>query len=239
MLGTQLTHCIFLAEKKKEKKIENLQKSQSILSEICCLCFLKVFSLFVVKTNSWSGVRNNRTSQQRREIQERRSRDGLSARFPGAGFLSASRTTSAARGHRPPATARGRDLSRAQRLPARPSERRARTPSGARGRTVRAAVRAASRILREPPARPRRGCGGLRRTRAVTCLGLGGAQLQGRLFPSPPIFRICAGETPAIFPLHSTPFPSATVLFALINGPKDGSSREGKFQVYTFEGTDF
>ena len=46
---------------------------------------------------------------------------------------------------------------------------RARTPAGARGRTVRAALRAASRIPPEPQARPRRGCGGLRRTRAVTC----------------------------------------------------------------------
>lgn len=173
------------------------------------MCFLKVFSLFTVKKKKkktklvWRKKQPNIT---RRETLERLNRDGLSAHFPGAGFLPASRTASAARWHRPPATARGRDLSPARRLPARPSESGARTPARARGRTVRAALRAASRIPREPPARPRRGCGGLRRTPAVTCPVLGGAQLQGRLFASPPIFRICAGESPAISPLHSAPF---------------------------------
>lgn len=48
MLGTHLTHRVFL-EKKKKKKRKPSKKSQSILSEICYLCFFKVFSLFAVK----------------------------------------------------------------------------------------------------------------------------------------------------------------------------------------------
>lgn len=142
MLGTHLTHRVFL-EKKKKKKRKPSKKSQSILSEICYLCFFKVFSLFAVKKQKqkqkllvWRKKHPNIT----REARDRSGAVGMGL-VPASPELGFSRLPAQPRPRggtdRQRPSAGGTSVRRSASLPAPPSAERAPRPGRVDGQCAR------------------------------------------------------------------------------------------------------